>query len=410
MSSILFSFFSMLCEMAPYLMIGFLIAGILHVFVPQGVFEKYLGQENFKSVLWATLLGIPLPLCSCGVIPTAVSLRRDGASRGATVAFMIATPQTGVDSIIATYSMLGLPFAILRPVVALITGLAGGCVTAQFSKDEIVVHNNTSKHVEKRSFGQKIKDLLYYSFIEMFQNIGKWLIIGLALGALITVFVPDNFFASLNLPPIVMMMLVLVIAIPMYVCTMGSIPIAAALILKGLTPGTALVFLVAGPAASIANILIIGKTLGRKNLICYMASIIIGALAGGIVVDYLLPASWFMPAFIDHACCHTTQWPSVSQMIFCGIFVLLLANAFILKYKKNKTTMNKDQIIYQIGGMSCNHCKMSVEKAISQLDGVTKVEVDLGHNLAIVTGTPDDEAVKKAVEEIGFEYNGKKEE
>lgn len=410
MTAILFSFFNMMCMMAPYLLLGFLIAGILHVFVPQGVFEKYLGQENFKSVLWATLLGIPLPLCSCGVIPTAVSLRRDGASRGATVAFMIATPQTGVDSIIATYSMLGLPFAILRPVVALVTGLAGGCVTAQFSKDEIVVRNNTTKQAEKKTFGQKIKDLLYYSFVEMFQNIGKWLVIGLALGALITVLVPDNFFASLNLPPIVMMLLVLVIAIPMYVCTMGSIPIAAALILKGLTPGTALVFLVAGPAASIANILIIGKTLGRKNLICYMASIIIGALTGGIVVDYLLPASWFMPAFIDHACCHTTQWPSVSQMIFCGIFVLLLANAFILKYKKNKTTMNKDQIIYQIGGMSCNHCKMSVEKAISQLNGVTKVEVDLGHNLAIVTGTPDDEAVKKAVEEIGFEYNGKKEE
>ena len=96
MTAILFSFFNMMCMMAPYLLLGFLIAGILHVFVPQGVFEKYLGQENFKSVLWATLLGIPLPLCSCGVIPTAVSLRRDGASRGATVAFMIATPQTGV--------------------------------------------------------------------------------------------------------------------------------------------------------------------------------------------------------------------------------------------------------------------------------------------------------------------------
>ena len=407
MTSIIFSFFTMLCEMAPFLLIGFLIAGILHVFVPQGVFEKYLGQENFKSVLWATLLGIPLPLCSCGVIPTAVSLRKDGASRGATVAFMIATPQTGVDSIIATYSMLGLPFAILRPVVALVTGLAGGSVTAQFSKDEIVVHNNAQKPVEKTSFGQKIKDLLYYSFIEMFQNIGKWLFIGLALGALITVFVPDNFFASLNLPPIVMMLMVLVIAMPMYVCTMGSIPIATALILKGLTPGTALVFLVAGPAASIANILIIGKTLGRKNLLFYVASIVIGALAGGMVVDYLLPATWFTSAINSHACCNTTEWPSVAQMIFCGIFLLLLANAFILKYKSNKTEMKEDQIVYKIGGMECNHCKMSVEKAISQLDGVDKAEVDLGHQQAIVSGTPDDEAVKKAVEEIGFEFKGR---
>ena len=177
---------------------------------------KDIWEKKTLSLYYsATLLGVPLPLCSCGVIPTAVSLRRDGASRGATVAFMIATPQTGVDSIIATYSMLGLPFAVLRPVVALITGLSGGMVITQFSDNEIIVRNNISQSKEKVSFVRTIKNILHYSFVEMFQNIGKWLIFGLALGALITVAIPDNFFINLHLSPIVMMLLLLAISIPM---------------------------------------------------------------------------------------------------------------------------------------------------------------------------------------------------
>ena len=136
------TFINMLSQMAPYLLLGFLMAGLLHVFVPSNFFERHLSKENFKSVLLAGLIGIPLPLCSCGVIPTAISLRKDGASRGATVAFMISTPQIGVDSIIATYSMMGLPFAIVRPLVALLTSIAGGAVTTWFSKDEIVVRQN----------------------------------------------------------------------------------------------------------------------------------------------------------------------------------------------------------------------------------------------------------------------------
>ena len=142
LNNALLTFVNMLSQMAPYLLLGFLMAGVLHVFVPKNFFERYLSKENFKSVLLAGLIGIPLPLCSCGVIPTAISLRKDGASRGATVAFMISTPQIGVDSIIATYSMMGLPFAIVRPLVALLTSIAGGAVTTWFSKDEIVVRQN----------------------------------------------------------------------------------------------------------------------------------------------------------------------------------------------------------------------------------------------------------------------------
>ena len=246
------TFINMLCQMAPYLLLGFMMAGVLHVFVPANFFERHLAKENFKSVLLAALIGVPLPLCSCGVIPTAISLRKDGASRGATVSFMISTPQIGVDSIIATYSMMGLPFAIVRPIAALLTSIAGGAVTTWFSKDEIVVRQNCSCETKEDTRNRFIK-FLKYSFIDLVQNIGKWLVIGLMIGTLITLLVPDSFFTDLNLPSFVTMLIVLLIAIPMYVCSTGSIPIAAALMLKGLSPGAALVLLIAGPGVSVAS-------------------------------------------------------------------------------------------------------------------------------------------------------------
>lgn len=408
----LLTFVNMLFQMAPYLLLGFLMAGILHVFVPSNFFERYLAKENFKSVLLAGLLGIPLPLCSCGVIPTAISLRKDGASRGATVAFMISTPQIGVDSIIATYSMMGLPFAIVRPLVALLTSIAGGAVTTWFSKDEIVVRQNCACEIKEKK-SNRFVELLRYSFVELVQNIGKWLVIGLIIGTLITILVPDSFFTDLNLPSIVTMLIVLAVAVPMYVCSTGSIPIAAALIMKGLSPGAALVLLIAGPGVSIASLLVVGKSLGRKQLLFYLGSIIIGSIFGGLFIDYFLPREWFTITSLCEAGGHcaiegsglTASW---FEIISGVILSLLLINAFMFKLFKKEETVNENQVVYRIDGMSCNHCKNSVEKAIRGLDNVENVEVVLGKKEAIVTGKADDEAVKKAVEDLGFEYKGRK--
>lgn len=408
---VLWAFINMLCRMAPYLLLGFLVAGILHEFVPASFFNKHLSKENFKSVLWATLLGIPLPLCSCGVIPTAISLRKDGASRGATVAFMVATPQTGIDSIIATYSMMGLPFAIVRPVIALVTALAGGMVTSWVSKDEVIVRRMPTCVVKKK-FGRRIIDLLKYSFIELIQNIGKWLFIGLVVGALITVLIPDSFFTELRLPDIVTMLIVLLIAIPMYTCSMGSIPIAAALILKGLSPGTALVLLVAGPAANVASMLIVGKVFGKKQLLFYLGSIIVGSILGGLFID-LLPIEWFRNPIMQNMnmdnLAHGTTGISWFEIISGIIIMILLIYVYIImKLFKKKTVSDESHIVYVIGGMTCNHCKNSVQKAIKDLKNVEEVVVDLDTKEAVVTGHPDDKAVKKAVEELGFEFKGKR--
>ncbi|MBR6311278.1 MAG: permease, partial [Paludibacteraceae bacterium] len=180
-------------QMSPYLLLGFLFSGILHAFVPQGVYNKYLSGNDFKSVFYATLFGIPLPLCSCGVIPTAMSLRKEGASKGATTAFLIATPQTGIDSIAATYSILGPAFAVIRPVAALFTALFGGLFVNAVSKNEkdnMVAADEckgdccTAKN-EKRSFSQKIVEALKYAFVDMMGDIGKWLVIGLVIAGLI---------------------------------------------------------------------------------------------------------------------------------------------------------------------------------------------------------------------------------
>lgn len=409
----LLTFVNMLFQMAPYLLLGFLMAGILHVFVPSRFFERHLAKENFKSVLLAALIGVPLPLCSCGVIPTAISLRKDGASRGATVAFMISTPQIGIDSIIATYSMMGLPFAIVRPIVALLTSIAGGAVTTWFSKDEIIVRQNCTCEDNENKKRNRLIELLKYSFIDLVQNIGKWLVIGLIIGTLITVLVPDSFFTSLNLPSIVTMLIVLAIAVPMYVCSTGSIPIAAALIMKGLSPGAALVLLIAGPGVSVASLLVVGKSLGRKQLLFYLGSIITGSILGGLFIDYLLPREWFTITSICEASGHcalegsglTSSWFEIISGI---ILVLLLINAFMLKLFKKEKDIVEGQVVYIIDGMSCNHCKNSVEKALRGIDNVENVEVILGKKEAIVTGNPDDNIVRKTVEELGFEFKGRK--
>ena len=411
LTNALLTFVNMLCQMAPYLLLGFLMAGLLHVFVPSNFFERHLAKENFKSVLLAALIGVPLPLCSCGVIPTAISLRKDGASRGATVSFMISTPQIGVDSIIATYSMMGLPFAIVRPLAALLTSIAGGAVTTWFSKDEIIVRQNCSCE-NKDNRRNKLVELMKYSFIDLVQNIGKWLVIGLIIGTLITVLIPDSFFANLNLPSIVTMLIVLAIAVPMYVCSTGSIPIAAALMLKGLSPGSALVLLIAGPGVSIASLLVVGKSLGKKQLLFYLGSIIFGSIISGLFVDYFLPREWFAITSLcestGHCASNGVMNASWFEIISGIVLVLLLINAFMLKLFKKEESINENQVIYRIDGMSCNHCKNSVEKAIKALDNVENVEVILGKKEAVVTGKPNDEIVKKTVEELGFEFKGRK--
>lgn len=408
-------------EMAPYLLLGFLIAGVLHVFVPNTLYRKYLGGDNVRSVILAVLFGIPLPLCSCGVIPTAVGMHKDGASKGATTAFLIATPQTGVDSILATYSMLGLPFAILRPIVALVTGVVGGIITTLTgtTTNETSAVDIDAPAIESTPSGSPVVRALSYAFTDMLMDIGRWLVIGLVLAALITVLVPNDFFVAYRGNYVINMLIVILIACPMYVCATGSIPIAVALMMKGLSPGAALVFLMAGPATNMASMMVLGKTLGRRTTITYLASIIVGAVGFGVLVDILLPVEWFViPMGHYHsACCHdaslhTTWWQDASTIVL----TLLLVRALYLRFRKKNTeetidTDAKDAATaatvpapqtFTVEGMMCNHCKANVERGVAAVEGVTSVEVDLASGLVTVEGTATPESITAAIIERGY--------
>ena len=406
------SFIELFNEVSPYLLLGFFIAGLLHVFVSKEKILKYFGKQNFHSVLNAAILGVPLPLCSCGVIPTAMSIYKDGASKGATISFLISTPQTGVDSILISYSLIGLPFAILRPLIALITGVFGGVLMNLNNKEEklVEVSENLSKNDDSPKTKNWLKDLFQYSFVEFLQDISNWLLLGLVIAALITVVLPDNFFTNYISNDFLGMIIILIAAIPLYVCATGSVPIAAALMLKGLSPGAALVFLMAGPATNAATITVIGKVLGKKALFFYLFSIITGALISGLVIDYVLPVSWFRYVLSPEHHNHSMGWFVYVQYSSTIILILLMLNGYIIKYfKKNKTeiiqnnTMKNITII--VKGMTCNHCKANVENNIKKIEGIADAVVDLAKNEVNISGENIDLAkIKNVVNGLGYEF------
>lgn len=389
--------------MSPYLLFGFLVAGILHAFVPRVLYVRYLSGNNMRSVLLAALMGVPLPLCSCGVIPTAMSMRREGASHASTVSFLIATPQTGVDSIAATASLLGLPFAILRPCAAFVTALFGGGLTALLSDKSTQSEPQSAMPKEYKGFWDRVVGAIKYGFSDMIQDVGKWLVIGLAIAGAITIFVPDGAFTTFADSPIVNMLIVLAISAPMYLCATGSVPIAAALILKGLSPGAAFVLLMAGPATNMAAMMVIGKVLGKKTLFIYLFSILCGAVGFGLAIDTLMPMSWFTLSEVGRIssdCCDSGL--SVVEMVSSVIFGGLLILAMINKYRKqNRTIMEKH---YKVKGMMCNHCKTNVERALLAHPSVTSVDIDLTAGVVSVVGSIETEMVKRIITELGYEF------
>lgn len=405
-------------DMAPWLLLGFLIAGVLHVFFPEGKISTILGKGNIRSVINAALIGVPLPLCSCGVIPAGVSLYKSGASKGSAVSFLISTPQTGVDSIMVTYSMLGLPLAIIRPVIAFITGIAGGVFTNLLEKQKPVyvpdiINSDSNSRTTNRFFS-----VVGYAFYYFMKDIAKWLIIGLLIAAFIAVIIPDDFLSSYVHNNMLGMIIMLLISIPVYVCATSSVPIAAVLVAKGLSPGAALVFLMAGPASNAATITVIGKTLGRRTLIVYLTTLITGALFFGMAVDYILPQAWFSKIFMSEHSHHIhgilPDWIKTGAGI---LFTILLVNVYLQKWitriKKNRgkktdiSLINTNKMKIIVKGMTCSHCKMNVEKNLSKINGINDVSVDVDRGEVELTGKNIDlEKIKAVIESIGYQYAG----
>ncbi len=295
------NFWVVLAEMAPYLLLGFLVAGFLSVLLPPSVVERHLGGRGFLSILKASALGVPLPLCSCSVIPVAASLRAHGASRGAVTSFLVSTPQTGVDSILATYGLLGPVFTFFRVGAALVSGLLGGAAVSLLEgRDGAGEKEGARERPEGEEGcggaccgGERKKGFvlpaLRYGFVTLPGEIGGPLLLGLLAAALITVLLPPSFFSDLVPPGPLQILALMAGGIPIYICATGSIPLAAGLILAGVSPGAAFALLMTGPATNAATVGTVWKVMGGRTCLVYLGSMILCAFFSGLLLDRLVP-------------------------------------------------------------------------------------------------------------------------
>ncbi len=354
--------------MAPYIIFGLAFAGILHELVPDSIVTKHLGKGNITSVVKSTIFGIPLPVCSCGVIPLATSIKKSGASKGATLSFLISTPITGLDSILATYGIFGWIFTLYRAVTSMIIAMVSGILTNIFDKEDKIKKdtvinssfsvltsktpttfslNTTTNEDEDCDTGtgsccssQKDKKetkefsfskAMQYAFVTLLGDISKPLFWGLLLGALITVAIPENLSDILKEYSWLSYLIVILIAVPMYVCATASLPIAAGLMLSGVSAGAAFVFLSAGPATNTVTIGVVKKMLGTKSLIIYLGSIIVGSIIFGLGLDYIFDISSIDPASLIHMHEESSIIATVSAVLLWGSIVWFITKPYFEK-------------------------------------------------------------------------------
>ncbi len=376
-------------DMSFYIVIGLIFTGLLHAFIKKDAILKHIGKDSTASVVKASVIGVPLPLCSCGVVPTAMYLGKSGASKGSVVSFLTSTPQTGVDSIIATYGMLGPIFAIYRAVAAFFSGIISGIVTNLFCKHDNIAYGevktscgcdggcevkaevesccssnqhakteNSPNHdsqesccsnghdktavssnahdVEKVSFFAKLKIAFTYGFGDFLDEIAGHFVVGLLIAALISTLLPASIFENFQ-NPILTMVLMVLIGIPMYICSTASIPIAVSLMLKGISPGAAFVFLFAGPVTNIASLLVLVKSLGKKVAAIYLASASICAVAFGVLFDYLINTfGWAGMLTLDSHGAHGHEVP-LHMTIVAVVFGALVLKSLVKQFVKKRT-------------------------------------------------------------------------
>lgn len=383
-------------ELAPWLLLGMAVAGLLHALVPAHLIRRQL--RGRAGVLKAVALGVPLPLCSCGVIPAGLGLKKDGASDGASVGFLIATPQTGVDSILVSASFLGWPFALFKVGAALVTGLVGGWLTdAVGGHGEAEVEVAPAAEAESGGFRGAVDHSM-----DILSGIWRWIVFGVIVSAALTVYVPAGSLASFAaIGALGTALAVLAVSVPMYVCATASVPIAAALVAGGMPTGAALIFLMAGPATNVATIGAIYRGLGGRILAVYLATIIIGSAAFGLAFDFLLEAGP-TAGMAHHE--HVTWWSVASAAI-----LLVLLAGFALRdgrrFVKGRLARRAHGPRIEVGvsGMNCKNCVAKLTGALESQEGVDSVLVDLERGRAVVRGDVDLLRVQETVRAAGFQ-------
>lgn len=329
---------------APYLLFGFLASGVLREYFNVDWIKKNLGSKGVGSIFKASAFGVPLPLCSCAVIPAAVTLKKQGASNAATSSFLISTPESGVDSIMMTYGVMDFPMTIIRPISAFMTAFIAGIGQHFFNNESVVIEEKeksaccSKSKIAKASLPNRLKRVWDFSTNELVEDIAGWLTIGLICGALINFAVPAELFAYGN--GIIGKLIILGIGIPFYICASASTPIAASMVMKGMSPGTALIFLLVGPATNVANLAVLQKYIGKKGVIINIIAIAIVSFALSYIVDGLYSYySWEVSFAISEA--HVHAAPLWHQAMGVYLVFLLLKGLYNTKFKKLFCTTKK---------------------------------------------------------------------
>jgi len=412
-----------LLELAPWLLLGAVVAGALHAWLPRGLVARHLGGRF--GVLKAVTVGVPLPLCSCGVIPAGLGLRRQGASPGATVGFLVSTPQTGVDSVLVSASFLGWPFAVFKVVSALVLGLAGGLVTDAVHRPSegdpgaagagATLESELAALPPGASLGQRLRAAWDHG-VMLVRMIWRWLVFGVVASAALTTFLPADAFTGLAAyGSAVALGAVLAVSLPLYVCATASVPIAAALVAQGFPTGAALVFLMAGPATNVATVGAVGRAFGPRVLGVYLATLVLGSLGAGLLFDQLLAGAATGTA---HVAGHQ-HGVAAGAPFWAVLPALLLVVGFIrfaiddvrdaLEARRRRAappSADACEIELGVDGMTCQGCARKVREAVGGLPGVEAVDVALDPGVVRVRGAVDPSRLRDAVHTAGFAARG----
>lgn len=379
-------------QLSPWLLLGVAVAGALHVLLPRDFARRQF--RGFRGVGKAVALGVPLPLCSCGVIPAGLGLKKDGASDGAAVGFLISTPQTGVDSLLVSASFLGWPFTIFKWGSALVMGLVGGAAT-----EALHTEARNLPSVQEPAAPRSLKGFFEH-MLDVIRPIWKWIVFGVVASAAITVWIPPGSMAGWSgLHAALAGLAALLIALPLYVCATASVPIAAALIAQGMPTGAALVFLMAGPATNVATIGAVKRAFGGRVLAVYLATVIVGSVGLAYVYDAFIPFGALGTMIHEHG---EPWWAWASAVALAGLFIYFAVDDARRAWRRRRASTSSAAVTLEVQGLTCNNCVRKLERALRDTEGVTSVTVTLEPSRAIVEGRVTPSELEHVVRATGY--------
>ena len=386
--SILHDIWGVSLELAPWLFLGAAVSALMHKFLPPNFIKTQL--SGYGGIIKAVLLGVPLPLCSCGVIPAGIGLKKDGASDGSSVAFLISTPQTGIDSVLVSVAFLGWPFALLKVVAATITGIFGGFITHWW------VPQSSAQESQPKAVGPTVSwgDAFEHG-VQLLRSIWLWLVVGILISASLNSFLPPE---TLSQVPqgFSSLFVALLISLPLYICATASVPIAASLVANGFPLSSALVFLMAGPASNLATIGSIYKTFGKKTTFVYLGTIVVFSMLFALLFDFiLLPENQGMP---DHH--HESAWAAPFAIALFASFIFFAYEQYL---KPRLVSQPKASSSIWVEGLTCGGCVAKLQKALNLLPSIEHSSVNLESGEVQLTGEASLQELKKITSNQGLE-------